>query len=218
MSRNNREKSHPPVSISSKTLSQGERRLRLTQQAYERLQDTASAMNNNVKHGRDLTFGINRRRIVVEKSMWYTHLVMPQNPEQGRRPEHQPPIYYLASRFKTREEAAVPYFAVQESIKRNIGIANLSAYRFKRQWEEQSDKPWYVLVLGITPPNVLHQRLTEALSVGEKTTVPDHALLELAKRRVDQQKHGSWVEAHYGESGLWIKFSTSPTGKEHRRK
>ena len=69
MSRNHREKSHPPVSISSKTLSQGERRSRLTQRAYDRLQDTASAMNDNVKHGRDLTFGINRRRIVIEKGM-----------------------------------------------------------------------------------------------------------------------------------------------------
>lgn len=143
---------------------------------------------------------------------------MPLNPEKGKQPEHQPAIYYLASRFKTKEEAAIPYNAVQESIGKYKGFANLSAYRFKRQWEEPSDKPWYVLVLGRKPPDELHQRLTEALSSGEKTTVPDQALIELAKRRIEQSKHGSWVEAHYGESGLGIKFSRRPGGKGHRRK
>src|SRR5258708_337797 len=71
---------------------------------------------------------------------------MPQNPEQGKQPERKSAIYYLASRFKTRKEAAAPYFAVQETIRTNP--CDLSAYRFKRQWEEQNDKPWYVLVFG----------------------------------------------------------------------
>ena len=141
---------------------------------------------------------------------------MPQNPEQGKQPERKSAIYYLASRFKTREEAAAPYFAVQETIRTNP--CDLSAYRFKRQWEEPNDKPWYVLVLGRTPIQAVQQRLTEALSFGEMTTIPPDALLELAKRRIDQQKHGSWVEAHYGESGLGIKFSRRPRGKGHRRK
>ncbi len=143
---------------------------------------------------------------------------MPQNPEQGRPTEQQPPIYYLASRFKTKQEAAVPYYAVQEAIKKYAGFLNLSAYRFKRQWEEPSDNVWYVLVLGRTPQDAVHQRLTEALSVGEMTTIPDQALLELAKRRIEQSKHGSWVEAHYGESGLGIKFSRRSKGKGRRRK
>jgi len=69
MSRNHREKSHPPVSISSKTLSQGERKLRLTQRAYDRLQESATAMNDNIRQKRDVTYGINRRRIVIEKGM-----------------------------------------------------------------------------------------------------------------------------------------------------
>lgn len=74
---------------------------------------------------------------------------MPQNPEQGRPTEQQPAIYYLASRFTTKQEAAIPNYAVQEILRTNE--CDLSAYRFKRQWEEPSEKPWYVLVLGRTP-------------------------------------------------------------------
>ncbi len=143
---------------------------------------------------------------------------MPKLPEQGRRTEQEKPQYYLASRFKTKQEAAVPYYAVQETIRKYTGILNLSAYRFKRLWEDPSDKPWYVLVLGQTPPEKVQQRLTEALSAGEMTTVPDQALLEFADRRREQSRHGSWVEAHYGESGIGIKFSRRSRGKKHRRR
>jgi hypothetical protein len=142
---------------------------------------------------------------------------MPRSLEQGKRPEQQrPAIYYLASRFTTREEAAIPYFAVQETLRTNP--CDLSAYRFKQQWEEPGDKPWYVLVLGRTPIQAVQEQLTEALSVGEMTTIPPEPLLELARRRKDKQKHGSWVEAHYGESGLGIKFSRRARGKGHRRR
>ena len=140
----------------------------------------------------------------------------PQNPEQGNRPEQRPPIYYLASRFTTKQEAAIPYYTVQETIRTNP--CDLSAYRFKQQWEEPGEKPWYVLVLGRTPIKPVQQQLTEALRMGEMTTIPPEALLELARRRIDQQKHGSWVEAHYGESGRGIKFSRRQRGKGHRRR
>src|SRR5215469_4765982 len=122
---------------------------------------------------------------------------MPRPPEQGKQPEREQSPYYLASRFKTVQEAAAPYFAVEETLRSNP--CDLSAYRFKRQWEEPSDNVWYVLVLGRRPTDAVHQRLTKALSVGEMTTIPPDALHELARRRIEQSIHGSWVEAHYGE-------------------
>jgi hypothetical protein len=142
---------------------------------------------------------------------------MPKSPDHGKPPEQLKPPYYLASRFNTKQEAAVPYYAVQETIRTYKGILNLSAYRFKRLWEDPSPKTWYVLVLGQTPPERIHQRLTEVLQKGEMATVPDQALVEFADRREEQSKHGSWVEAHYGESGIGIKFSRRSRGKKHRR-
>jgi hypothetical protein len=143
---------------------------------------------------------------------------MPRPPEQRTPPEQQLPQYYLASRFNTKQEAASPYFSVQETIRTYEGILNLSAFRFKRLWEDPSDKTWYVLVLGQTPPERIQQRLTEVLQKGEMATVPDQALLEFVDRREEQSKHGSWVEAHYGESGIGIKFSRRSRGKKHRRR
>src|SRR5438067_10089935 len=117
---------------------------------------------------------------------------MPRMPEKGRPKEQQPLPYYLAARFPTREAAAVPYYAAQETLRTHP--CDLSAYRFLRQWEEPNDNPWYVLVLGRTPKPAIQERLTEALRSGELTTVPDQVLLELAARRRAQQHHGSWVE------------------------
>ena len=54
--------------------------------------------------------------------------------EKERSPEQEPTVYYLAARFNSREEAAVPYYAVQETIRTKK--CDLSAYRFKQQWED----------------------------------------------------------------------------------
>jgi hypothetical protein len=75
---------------------------------------------------------------------------MPRQPEQGTRPEQQARPYSLAARFATKQEAEQPYLAVQETIK--TMDCDLSAYRFLRQWQEPNDKPWYVSVVGQTPP------------------------------------------------------------------
>src|SRR5207244_12343928 len=65
MSRNHKKKSHPPVTISSKSLSQGERRFHIPNQVHDRLQESAAAMNDNIQHKRDITSGIDRRRKVL---------------------------------------------------------------------------------------------------------------------------------------------------------
>jgi len=139
--------------------------------------------------------------------------------EGYRPPEREPQIYYLASRFNTREESAVPYYAAQETI-RTMG-GELSAYRFMRQWEEESSKPWYVVVVGLKPSDEEHQRLTDALSPGEGTSVPDEVIEMLCKRHITEiATKGPWVEGHYKEGIQFtaIKFSRRSGRKGHRKR
>lgn len=139
--------------------------------------------------------------------------------EKDKTPEQEPEPYYLAARFATKQEAAVPYYAVQEMTKEGV-----SGYRFMRQWEEPSNKPWYVVVIGERPSERVHKKLQEALSMGEMTSLPEQGVRFLMLRRVTETvKGGSWVEKHYGEEGLGIhyteiKFSRRPGGKRHKRR
>ena len=146
---------------------------------------------------------------------------MLQNPETPRPPEQEQRPYYLASRFKTKQDAELPYFAVQETI--HTVDCDLSAYRFQRQWEEPNEKPWYVLIIGEKPHPAIEERLTTALSHGELASVPQEALARLMDGRREQQQYGSWVEGHYTEQGQGIryteiKFRRKPKGKGHRRR
>ncbi len=139
--------------------------------------------------------------------------------EGKRQPEQESKPYYLAARFATRKEAAVPYYAVQEATKEG----DLSGCRFMRQWEEPNDKPWYVVVIGERPSEAVHQRLQEALSLGEMTSLPEEGIRFLLLRRLTETMKGPWVERHYGEQGLQmryaeIKFSRRPKGKGHPRR
>jgi hypothetical protein len=120
---------------------------------------------------------------------------MPRQPEQGRQQEQQPRPYYLASRFKTKQEAEQPYFAVQETIK--TMDCDLSAYRFLRQWQEPNDKPWYVFVVGQKPPEAVAAKITEILGQGEMASVPEQAVAQLYQRRLEEIQKGDWVEHHY---------------------
>lgn len=138
--------------------------------------------------------------------------------EGNKAPEKEPQSYYLASRFHTREEAAVPYYAVQETLRTTD--CDLSAFRFRRQWKEPNDKPWYVLVIGEKPAEEVEQQLSTALSLGETARVPEEALEFFLLRRITEAVKGPWVEEHYKE-GLQvtqIKFSRKPKGKGHRRR
>jgi hypothetical protein len=138
--------------------------------------------------------------------------------EQEGSPEQEPLDYYLAARFNTREEAAVPYFAVQETIRTKK--CDLSAYRFKQQWEDATYKPWYVVIIGEKPTGEVQERLHTALGQGEMTGLPEEAVDWLLDRRIAQSVKGPWVEAHYGEKGMEIRAQSTEikfSGKSKRR-
>lgn len=96
---------------------------------------------------------------------------MPQNPEYrgrlgpepgGRPPEGQPLPYYLAARFPTKQAAEQPYHQAQETIR--TMDCDLSAYRFFVPQQMTQPRPWYVTVIGETPPNAVHEKVTSILS------------------------------------------------------
>src|SRR6266571_2516265 len=101
------------------------------------------------------------------------------------RPEYQPAPYYLASTFTTREDAEQPYQRSQEIIYTPTHDLELSAYCFARQ------------------PRHPNQPLLEALGSGELTTLSLQAVVTLSRRRSQEIKKGSWVEAHH-EPGVRI--------------
>ena len=141
--------------------------------------------------------------------------------EQEGSKEQEPLDYYLAARFNTREEAGIPYYAIQETIRKNK--CDLSAYRFKQQWEDATYNPWYVVVVGEKPSDEVQASLNAALEQGEVTGLPEDAIDWLLDCRITQSIKGPWVEAHYGEKGqeiryTEIKFSRRPKGKGHRRR
>ncbi len=127
---------------------------------------------------------------------------MPHNPEHrgkpepgGRRPEGQPLPFYLAASFPTKEAAAKPYTQAQEVIRTTD--CDLSVYRILVPQQLTQPRPWYVVTIGETPPDAIHQQMTTILSQGEMTILPEQALDELVERRAEQIQKGSWVEAHY---------------------
>jgi hypothetical protein len=143
--------------------------------------------------------------------------------EKEGSPEQEPIVYYLAARFNTREEAAVPYYAVQETIRTKN--CDLSAYRFKQQWEDTTNKPWYVVIVGEKPSDDVQERQNTALGQGEMTGLPEEAVDGLLDRRITQCVKGPWVEAHYGEQGIELgahytenKFGRKSKGRGHKRR
>ena len=127
--------------------------------------------------------------------------------ESEEHPEQEPQEYYLASRFQTKEEAAVPFYTVQETLR--TFECELSGYRLMQQWEESDEKPWYVIVVGLTPSKEVQQELNRALSLGETTSVPQEVIDMLLVRHITETTKGKWVEGHY-KKGLQfsqIKFS-----------
>lgn len=138
--------------------------------------------------------------------------------EKEVSPEQEPTVYYLAARFNTREEAAVPYYAVQETLRTTD--CDLSSYRFMQQWDDISDKPWYVIVIGEKPTDTVHQRLITALNLGDMTNVPQEAIEGFLIRRATEVVKGPWVEGHYKEGLQFtqIKFSRKQKSKRHQRR
>ena len=123
------------------------------------------------------------------------------------RPEYQPAPYYLASTFRTREDAEQPYQRSQEIIYTPTHDLELSAFRFERRPRNPKQpplpRPWFVVVIGERPPEPIEQQLLETLGSGELTTLSLEAVVTLSRRRSQETKKGSWVQAHH-EPGIRI--------------
>ncbi len=135
-----------------------------------------------------------------------------QEPGAGAgRPEYQPAPYYLASTFRTREDAEQPYQRSQKLIYSPTHDLELSAFRFERRPRNPKQpplpRPWFVVVIGEQPPEPIEQQLLEALGRGELTTLSLQAVVTLSRRRSKETKKGSWVEAHH-EPGVRIPEAT----------
>lgn len=113
----------------------------------------------------------------------------------GRQPEGQPLPYYLAARFPTKQAAAKPYTQAQEVIRTTE--CDLSVYRILVTSQLTEPRPWYVVTIGDTPPDTLHQQMTAILAQGEMTTIPQQGIDELLARRAEEIQKGSWREHHY---------------------
>src|SRR5579864_4303254 len=153
---------------------------------------------------------------------------MPHNPEHkgrqppepgGRRPEGQPPPYYLAATFRTSEETQEPYSKAEELI--HLSDVDLSAFSFERRPRNPKHpplaRPWFVVVLGEQPPEPIEHQLQETLGGGEMTTLPLETIVTLADRRAKETKKGSWVAEHHGE-GLLIPEVTINVQRRNPKK
>jgi hypothetical protein len=117
--------------------------------------------------------------------------------QRGRDPNKQRlknlPAYHQAARYPDEQTSERPYDQMQQAIYETP--CDLSAYRLMLG----RDLVWHVAVLGNTPPEQLHRRITEILATGEQVTLPDNDLIALNERRKKQSKRGEWVEGHYGK-------------------
>lgn len=113
------------------------------------------------------------------------------SPERPNRssPEREPVPYCRAARFAGEQPAGRAYIQAQEAIREPE--CDLSAYRLR------INDAWHVAVLGQTPPDELITKVEEILSSGEPVTLPPDVFRVLSNRRLEQMKHGSWVERHH---------------------
>ena len=60
-----------------------------------------------------------------------------------------------------------------------------------------STKRWYVVALGLRPPEPFFTQVTEAINQGELAPLPDEAVAELAERRLREIVQRPYTEKHY---------------------
>ena len=152
---------------------------------------------------------------------------MPRPPEQKRGfKEPEPLPYYLASTFKTRNDAEQPYQRAQKIVFSPTYDLELSAFRFERKPHDPRmpplPRPWFVVVLGERPPEPIERQLLETLGSGHMTTLELETVVTLAKRRSEEIRKRPWTERHYGEGKIMpeatLKFRRKPKGKGRRRR
>jgi hypothetical protein len=104
---------------------------------------------------------------------------------------HRP--YYYAARYNGEHSEALSKQAYT-TIEQIPEPVELSAQRLL------ANEPfgWYVVVFGDRPPQPVHNRITQALSTGELTTIPFELLAQLLQNRAEelQRSQGERVEQH----------------------
>ena len=108
-----------------------------------------------------------------------------------------------ASRF-AQKTTSIEVYDKLESMNRENKDTYVSVYRLYQNWQEaeSSNKPWFVIILGETPPEPLAKEMLQTLRRGEITMVPDDVIALLAARRAEltetyAETEDVYVERHY---------------------
>src|SRR4249919_2235626 len=125
---------------------------------------------------------------------------MPRPPEREPSPETPLFPFVLASRFDNRKTSQAPYDAIQNIVRTKE--VDFSVFRLIQNWPESmskappSNKRWYVVVLGETPPEPFVQQVSDAIHQGEPVDIPDEAVAEMTERRLTEIAQRPFTEKH----------------------
>jgi len=107
-----------------------------------------------------------------------------------------------SSRFQSEIDSYAAYDTIQQILHDNRSIT-ISSYRIFQNWQEEepSNKPWFVGVLGDTPPEPIAKEILTALKKGEIAPLPDEIIAKLAMRTLDKREeleetNKSYMERH----------------------
>jgi len=113
------------------------------------------------------------------------------NKQQGKEDQEKLlPDYHQAARYLDELSSEAAYAEAQRAIYETP--CNLSTYRLLNT----PDVTWHVAVVGDTPPDELHRRLTSVLAAGESVVLPDDVLIALYQHRRKQPTKDGWAERH----------------------
>ena len=112
-------------------------------------------------------------------------------PRLDSEPSDSPlPPYWRAARFGDDEAGAGRVYVQAQELIRVHPRNDLSVYRTR------SDRSYYVLALGETPPRLLDRQLRRLLGAGLVTAFPEDLLQYLYARRQRAIQLGPWIERH----------------------
>src|SRR5437588_1308775 len=110
-------------------------------------------------------------------------------------------IPFIHSYCFRKEEAAITAYDTIQQILRDENEINVSAYRLFQNWQEAepNNKPWFVIVLGDTPPEPIARKMLTALKTGEIAPLPDEIIAELARRTLNRREEMEATNKYYLE-------------------
>src|SRR2546426_12582747 len=131
---------------------------------------------------------------------------MPDNHERTRQEpgqgEGQPLVisYSLAASFHTREEGQEPHNQVKQILKQDDDL-DLSSFLFERKprdpQQPRLERPWYLVVIGDTPPEPVQQQFQAIFRAGELTPLSLETIVTLAQRRAQEGKPGMYRDEQH---------------------